>query len=119
MKDIQIVVNADGTLGLSFDAFEDTIKNNMINSVMVPLGNFFQRPSFGSRVTAVIKITDNSLELIKSYVLESLQWLLDTGRAVSHEVEVTQADRHRIKIDLSTIQADGREITFAVFKEVG
>lgn len=94
-----------------------TIKNNLILSIIIHRGAFFQNPSLGSRLHTLTKITADTLQLAEAYIKEAVQWILDTGRATRIGVEVTRdpGDLHRIKIRIEAVQADGREISFVIF----
>lgn len=113
-----ISTTSEGLLTLSVATPGPTIQNAMLTSVFTQQGTFFQRPDFGSRHHEIDKITDDTLELLKAHLLNALQWLIDTGKALSNTVEVIQESLHRVRIKIETVQADGQEISFSVFKTV-
>jgi len=98
---------------------DDTIMSDIALSILVPRGSFFQDPSFGLPELPG-KLTPRNVELARERVREALQWLLDTGRAKSMEIEVERdADADdRLNIRVVAVQADGREVTFGTFVEV-
>lgn len=115
---MQINTDAEGKLSLDLFTTERTIQSAMISSVATRLGSFLFRPEFGSAHHDADKISDDTLELLKSQLTRSLNWLIEIGRATSITVEAVQTDLNRVKVDLSAIQADGVEISFSVFKVV-
>jgi phage gp46-like protein len=112
--------NKAGLLEMSFDKSGD-IRNNILVSLSIRKGSWWQDPEFGLRDRGRMKLTDQTVRLVRSDCLEALQWLKDTGRAKSIEV-TTLRDRaenvNRIKVLVEAVQADGRAVTFEHFIEV-
>lgn len=116
---MQINTDAEGKLILDLFTTERTIQSAMLTSVMRPLASFVFNTGHGSAHHSINKITDNTLERLKTDLTKSLNWLIEIGRAVSTAMEVIQTEANRIRVDLSAKQADGQEISFSVFKPVG
>lgn len=95
------------------------ISNNVWLSLMVPVGSFFARPSFGSKLHLLRreKSLPRVARLAEQYVLEALQWIMDLGRATSVTAAAELAPG-RINLAVAVVQADGRELTYELFVEV-
>lgn len=113
------VTSKDGAPVMSFQSGSDLL-TNVILSVEIARGTFFAAPDFGLRRRPQAKSTPRTARLIKQDIEEALQWLLDTGRATSIEVEVEidSADRHRIKWRALVTGAKGNQISYEKFVEV-
>ncbi len=112
-------LTAEGNPTLSLFTAEKTIQTAMINTIFTALGSLYINQTYGSAHHGVTKVTDDALRLIEAYIRAALQWLLDLGRATSITVSASKEDKHRIKVDLSAVQADGLEISFSVYYHVG
>ncbi len=109
-----------GQGAMTFSAVPD-IRNNIFLSLKVRRGSFFANPSFGLRSVRPAKNTAATAGLLKEYCLEALQWLLDTGKAASVDVQVERdpdAWPDRMKVLVRADQADGSTIMFETFQEV-
>ena len=116
---MQLDITAEGNLTMSVATEETTIKNQALMSVFSGWNTLFQRPDFGCRYREVDRISENNLKLISVYILDALNWLINTGKATKNEASAVQVDTHRIRIDVLVTQTDGQIIQFAVFKTVG
>jgi phage gp46-like protein len=97
------------------------ISNNVFLSLAVERGSFFHNPGFGLRKRERLKNTEATAALIRHDYREALQWLIDTGRARSVEVEVERdrsQDLGRLAILVTVIQTDGASVSFSIFQEV-
>ena len=115
-----IIDNSTGQAGMTFDQSTD-LMNNVWLSLTVIQGTWFHRPTFGVPRRERLKNTPSTARLIQQDCEEALKWLLDTGRATNIDV-ITERDRsqdlNRLKIAVQVQQADGRSITFTIFREV-
>lgn len=110
---------SSGTPQMSWDKVSD-IRNNAILSLLIVRGSWWFNPQFGMRALPK-KNTARNAALIKDYAAEALQWILDSGRATNIEIQVERdllQDLNRVKLVVAITQADGRQVTFDVFKEV-
>lgn len=117
--DFQIDTSA-GQGEMTFTPAAD-IRNNIFLSLKIRRGAFFANPSFGLRSVRPAKNTARTAGLLKEYCTEALQWLIDTGKAVSVDVQVERdpaAWPDRMKILVTAVQADLTPVTFETFQEV-
>lgn len=120
--DFTIVQNDNGLPEMTFDKAGD-ISNNILLSLVVQRGSWFQNPEFGSRLHLLRKAKNTALteRLARDYCREALQWLLDTGKVtvldIATERDLT-VNRHRLKLVIEATQANGRKVTFEHFVEV-
>ena len=116
--DYTITLNG-GAAVMSYDKTTD-IRNNLYLSLAIKKGSWWAAPEFGLRDRGRMKITEQSLRLLRGDCLEALQWLLDSGRAKSVEVLVMRDDQvmNRVRIGVEAVQADGRKVTIDKFIEV-
>lgn len=97
------------------------IFNNIYLSLTVVKGSFFHNPAFGLRQRSRMKNTVATAALVCHDYKEALQWLIDTGRARSVDVSSERdrrQDLNRLKLLVEVVQADGRTVTFTIFREV-
>ena len=96
------------------------IRTDIYMSLNTKYGNFFQNPRFGSKLSTIRKVTNESINLAKQYVEQALAWLLNVGRATSIAVIVEQdlSDFNRLDIKVTATQPDGLIITYQQFKRV-
>jgi len=112
------------TTGISADmsfAKSADIRNNIFLSLTIRQGTWWADPLFGLRDRGRMKITSQTVRLLRGDCLEALQWILDSGRAKSLEVTVlrdTTENLNRVKASVEAVQADGRRVTFDKFIEV-
>ena len=99
------------------------ILNNVILSIMVPQGSFFQNTKFGSKLY-MLKRTVASQDLpnlASDYIHEALQWLVDAGRIKSQQDITVQAALQtlsgttRLVYRVDVTQADGQQVSFSNF----
>lgn len=119
---IDTIAAAQGLGAMTFGRSDD-ILNNIFLSLMVKKGSFFARPSFGSRLHELARNKNNAANeaLAKDYCAEALQWLIDTGKAVSFDIQTERdpaGDHHRLKIQITAVQADLSIVTFETYQEV-
>ena len=113
------IVSTDGLGGeMSWDKAED-LGTHVALSLSVNQGDFFQDPTFGSRLFEVKKLTTKGMNLAQQYIEEALQWLLDTGKASNIDVFVERdsIDRNRLNIRVQVEERDGNQITYDLYKE--
>ena len=114
-------INIEPGTGLGIKTFEpvEDITNNIYLSLKIKKGSFFQNPTFGSRLYELdrAKNTAGTAALAEEYAKESLQWLIDTGRALSVAV-TTEREQYRLKLLVEVTQTDGRQVTFEIYLEV-
>jgi phage gp46-like protein len=112
----------DGQGVMTFTPSRD-IMNNIYLSLLVKKGSFFARPEFGSRLHELTraKNTESTASLARDYCREALQWLIDTGRAKSFDIQ-SERDRtinpNRLKLSINVTQADLTPVTFEFYQEV-
>lgn len=96
------------------------IGNNVWLSLMVPLGGFFARPGFGSRLHELAreKNTERARALAVQYAREALQWLVDLGRATAVDVAAERAESG-VNLLVEVTQADGQMVSYTQFVEIG
>lgn len=120
MEDFAIAISG-ATGQMTYESIDD-IANNVWLSLFTPRGSFFQDPNFGSRLYLLrrSKNTARKAALAKSYCLEALQWLLDSGRATALDVVIEQdsVDISRLNARIGATQANGQTITFGLFEGV-
>jgi hypothetical protein len=98
---------------------ETTIYSDMVLSVVVEQGAFFQDPAFG--LAALPKsISDATVPLIRQRFEQAWKWLLDTGKAKSIAVTATpdKDNKNRVNISAEAVQANDLVIPFSLFVEV-
>lgn len=121
MKNMDFRIDTTAGQGeMTFDPVTD-IRNNIFLSIKVRRGSFFANPSFGLRAIRPAKNTIQTAGLLREYCREALQWLIDTGKAVSVDVQVERdpaAWPGRMKILVTAVQADLKPVTFETFQEV-
>lgn len=114
------IISDDGLMGqMSFDK-DDDLRSSIYASINTKVGDFFQKPEFGSRLHLIRNTTTKSLNLAQQYVEESLQWLVDIGRAdylnVMVEKDFTDPNRMNIRVEMRAV--DGTEIEFETYRRV-
>ena len=118
---MDFAIETTGDDGIGQMTFTDATNymNNVYLSLMVRKGSFFQNPDFGSRLYLLnrSKLTPQTAELVKDYVREALQWMIDAGRAtaIGVETEMDTAVTGRLKVRVEVTQNDGSIITFQTF----
>ena len=118
--DFKLAFNGQsGTIDQTFDPSAD-ILNNIIISLGIKKGSWWNDPNFGLTDRPRLKNTAASARLIKQDVEQALQWIIDAARAKSIQIETWRDDndRYRLNILITAIQADGQIITYNTFKEV-
>jgi len=100
--------------------WEDTILNNIALSITTKKGDWFHKPAFGSRLHTIKKNTAGAVELVKEYVKEATQWIIDIGRATEINIiaEREPNNLHRINFRVTAKQANGLIVPFNDFIEV-
>lgn len=116
------IVQNNGLLEMTFVKAGD-ISNNILLSLGIQRGSWFQNPEFGSRLHLLRKAKNTTLteRLARDYCREALQWLLDTGKATNISIAAERdltVNRHRLKLVIEATQANGRKVTFEHFVEV-
>ncbi|TWJ11167.1 phage GP46 family protein [Geobacter argillaceus] len=108
-----------GTIDQTFAKGAD-ILNNIIISLAIKKGTWWNDPAFGLTDRPRLKNTPATARLIKQDIEQALQWIIDAGRATAIRVETWRDanDRHRLNVLVTATQADGRIITYTTFKEV-
>jgi len=117
--DYAIVMGEDGMPQMTYDK-ADNIFNNILLSWTIRRGAFVYRPTFGNRFHLLKKNTARTEALAEEYGKESLQWLLDTGKAIKVEVTALRDgnDRNRLNLLAEVTQADGLIVTFSHFVRI-
>jgi phage gp46-like protein len=103
------------------DRSDGSILNNIHLSMAVERGSWWFNPDFGLRSLARMKNTDKAARLVREYIKEALQWLLDTGRATNIDITVTRDSSvvtGRVLAHIVATQADGRTVNFSKYIEV-
>jgi phage gp46-like protein len=97
----------------------DSFLNNIILSIYIRKGSFFQANDFGSLLYRIKKITDNNVKLARDYIMAALKWMIDTGRMTDLVVE-TEADlaNNAIRFLVSCRKKTGQDIKFNSFYSV-
>lgn len=105
---------------MTFDRAAD-IRNNIILTLGITRGGWWFNPDFGLRPLSRLKSTPRTLNLVRAYIAEALQWLLDTGRATALDIDL-QRDANpvtgRLAAVITVTQADGVIVTYSTFIEV-
>ena len=94
------------------------IRSDVYFSLMIKRGSWFADTSFGCRLHEIKKLTDSNLLLAHQYVLEALNWLIQTGRATTISAVATKADYNKISIDIQVQQANGIKLFYKIFSDV-
>lgn len=111
----------DPTAPLLTDQAGSDLVNLIFFSLAIRKGSWFQNPELGSRLHLLRKekCLPRTEQLLKDYVAEALQWLLDTGRIVSFEtVTVRVPASGRINYTVSVIGSDREPVTYSNFVRV-
>ena len=119
--DFKIISDIEaGTAQMSWDKADD-ITGNIYFSLNIVPGTMFNLPDFGLKLSDIKKITTANITLIHQRITNALQWLIDVGKATKIDVlvERDQTDLNRINIKVEAKQADGTELAYSEFKEVG
>lgn len=108
-------VTADMTADKAGDIF-----NNIVTTLAIKKGSWWNDPNFGVTDRPRLKITPANIRLIQQDIEQALQWIIDAGRATSIVVTTwrDEEQRHRVNCLISATQADGRIITYDTFREV-
>lgn len=119
--DFRIDMNA-GTPVMTFEKATD-IRNNILLSLTVRRGSWFQNPDFGSRLHLLerSKNTPRTSQLAIDYAKEALRWLIDTGKAKSIDVSAERnalQDNGCLKLLVEAVQANEARVAFTAFVEV-
>lgn len=114
------IVSTDGLGGEMSWSKADNLGTQVALSLSTNVGDFFQDPTFGSRLSEVTKLTTKGLNLAQQYIEEALQWLLDTGKAANIDVFVERdsIDRSRLNIQVQVEERDGNQISYDLYKEL-
>ncbi|MCM0081770.1 phage GP46 family protein [Geomonas sp. Red32] len=115
-----IVPQPDGTFK-KVPGNDPTILTNIIVSLGIVRGSWWGDPNFGLKNRGRLKNTASSEKLVQDDCQRALQWLLDSKRAKSIKVTTSRdltADRHRMRIFVAAVQADGKRVTFETFVPV-
>lgn len=117
--DFQLICDNSGVIDQTFDKAGD-ILNNIVISLSIKKGSWWQDPQFGLVDRPRLKNTPATARLIRQDVEQALQWIIDAGRATHIAVATWRddSDRHRLNILVTATQADGRVVTYTTFKEV-
>jgi phage gp46-like protein len=110
----------NGYPGMTYEK-ANTILNNVYLSLSVVKGSFFAAPEFGMSRRGRMKNTAENAKLIRDDAIFALQWLLDSKRATSVQVNTERdmsQDLYRLKLLVTVTQADGRRVSFEKFVEV-
>lgn len=101
--------------------FEKTpsIINNIFLSLTIIRGTFFQNLNFGIRAFPKVK-TDTTINVVKQYIEEALQWLFDAGKITGLDILVENdiQNINRINFSGKAVQTSGLLISFGSFVEV-
>jgi len=103
------------------DRTDGSLLHNIRLSLAIKRGSWWFNPDFGLRSIDRLKNTDKTARLVREYVLEALQWLLDSGRATSIDVVMSRDSAMvsaRLLASITVIQADGRTVQFSKYIEV-
>lgn len=118
---MDFAITIENQTGLGQMTFEKakTIMNNIYLSMMVKRGSFFYDPTFGKRRREREKNTPRTMRLNIDDCKESLQWMIDTGKAKTIEVYAQRdlpQDLHRLKmlIEVTPVNSD-QPIAFSTF----
>ncbi len=96
--------------GLEFGfGMADSLRNNLMLSLLVRRGSLFSATWFGSRLHVIEHVTPQDMELARDYCMEALRWLIQTGRIVSADIQVEQdlSDRNRMNILVTATKPTG------------
>lgn len=97
------------------------IRNNVWLSLSILRGSWWFNPAFGMRDTRRLKNTERTARLVRDWVLEALQWIIDIGRATDIHVEMERdiiLQPSRLKTIVTVTQPNGATVTFSHFFEV-
>lgn len=92
--------------------------NNVFLSLTIGKGDWWFDPSFGLRKRRRLKNTPSAARLLEQDHKEALQWMIDSGRAVSVEVTSEPAGRNRLKLSAAVVGAGGETATYDKFIQV-
>lgn len=119
--DFKILCDSQNPSGaLTFEKNTD-ISTDIFLSIFTKKGSLFQRPDFGSDLWKIIKLSVTSLNLAKQYIESALTWLIRVGKAKSVNVLVEKDSLNlgQMNIKVTVTQANGVEISYQMWKNVG
>jgi phage gp46-like protein len=123
---MDFAITIDNQSGLGQMTFEKatTMMNNIYLSLTVKRGSFFADTTFGSRLHLLqrAKNTPMTMRLAIDYCKESLQWMIDSGKASSVEVyaerdRVQNINRLKLLVEVTPVNSD-QPVAFSTFIEV-
>lgn len=118
--DFLLSYDDSGNISMSYEKSEN-ILNNIILSIDVQKGKYALNRNFSSRVKELTSGSKNITDaetLLKQFIEEGLQWLLDIGRAKSIEIETEAVGLHRIDITVTAEQMNGIFVPYSTFFSV-
>jgi phage gp46-like protein len=103
--DLEIKLSANGIVDIYPDGVEQPV-NAVVLSVLIPRGEWWQSPEFGSRLHTLFrsKATGNLAEMVKNYLIEATRHLTESGIASRVEVEAWFTDKNRIDYKVTVSQ---------------
>lgn len=112
--DFQIQLEQGTNTGSLVFAKNSDIRTSMFLSLNINKGDFFQNRNFGCNLYKIKKITPQNIALAQQYIQESLQWLIQTGRATTIDVVVEQDSMSpgQLDIKVSATQPNGLIIKY-------
>lgn len=117
--DFQIIPDSHG-MGAMVLTKNTDIGTDIYLSLAIPYGSWFQNPTFGSSLFQIKKVTASNILLARQYVQKALQWLIQTGKALTIDVvvEADSLDRNRIDIKVTAKQTNGVELFYQQYLDV-
>lgn len=101
----------------------DSFMNNIYLSLMIDKGSFFLDKDYGSRLYLLKrkKNVAGTARLAKDYCQEALEWMIETGKALSFEIS-TEVEKltgtDRLKIHILATKSNGNQVEFMTYKEI-
>jgi len=96
--DFSVAQSQNDHLYMSLECVRD-IRNNILLSLHIQKGSFFQNLEFGSRLYELKRLTDSTTRLAKQYAEDALSWITESGKVEEIEVSV-QADGDKLLLSV-------------------
>lgn len=102
---------------LTFEKNTD-LRTDIYFSLAVKKGGWFADLNFGSELFRVRKVTDGNMLLAHQYVLQALDWLKQTGRAVETSCVAGKSGTDSMSLDITVVQANSVSLFYKAYLDV-
>jgi phage gp46-like protein len=131
MRDLLLQITDDYKVDFVYDettktftltsTMADVVKNNIILSIMIRIGELPGAPSFGSRRHEITSGGDAGARDLERFDAEAMQWIVDIGRAKSIAVKAwpEPGEPGRLNEIITAVLMDGESLPFETFYRVG